>query len=518
MVIKKKRRLLPFFIFALLLNFFPISCINVLAVSDTVLSNIAPPNIASIEHEEAQYISRPLITGISQANTAVMIYIDGVYAGDALTTRINPNSESFRFYPGFELSAGPHSVFAIAKDPTSLRLSPPSLEFEVYIIPLPAPTLIQPNIQTVTSKVKHLITGLTVNNSRVHIYIDGRYNGTTANLADKSGTANFAYQPFLNLSVGRHTAWAVAEDALGRISGKSNILNFKIEEPYPAPTLLSARKGETELISGLAKNDSLIKVFVDKKLDGKFTVANDESGTANFAYTLKQKLSPGKHLIFATAVDSRGKESPWSNIIYNISGGGLEPAISSTAAEESAGQSSSAGANTGEPLSAQRLQDLITLARIYAVNKNVKFTSDDLSDLEIAIKNKDELKINTADLNILEQLLSAKKQELAEASKAVDNEAVNKETAGQETASTSSEIEDILKRSQATSTEETGIINESQENQSKLKLNLIIFIGFLLAVIAWIFWVNRELIKERREQNTDENEKPSGKDNGKLNI
>lgn len=55
----------------------------------------------------------------------------------------------------------------------------------------------------------------------------------------------------------------------------------------------------------------------------------------------------------------------------------------------------------------------------------------------------------------------------------------------------------------------TGLINESKNQQSKLQLNLIIFILFLIAVIAWIFWVNRELIKERKQKNLEEDTKGS---------
>ena len=55
--------------------------------------------------------------------------------------------------------------------------------------------------------------------------------------------------------------------------------------------------------------------------------------------------------------------------------------------------------------------------------------------------------------------------------------------------------------------EKTGAINESKEQQGKLKLNLIIFILFLLAIIVWIFWVNRELIKERRAEADEEDKK-----------
>ncbi len=50
---------------------------------------------------------------------------------------------------------------------------------------------------------------------------------------------------------------------------------------------------------------------------------------------------------------------------------------------------------------------------------------------------------------------------------------------------------------------DTGIVSESKERLSKLRWNLFVFILFLVAVIAWIFWVNRELIKERQDENKE---------------
>ncbi|NCQ13164.1 hypothetical protein GW804_03755, partial [Candidatus Falkowbacteria bacterium] len=46
-----------------------------------------------------------------------------------------------------------------------------------------------------------------------------------------------------------------------------------------------------------------------------------------------------------------------------------------------------------------------------------------------------------------------------------------------------------------------GAVNEEKQFLGKAQLNLAIFILFILAVIAWMLWVNRALIKERQEQN-----------------
>lgn len=278
-------------------------------------------------------------------------------------------------------------------------------ETNAYI--LKAPILIAPNSETVTAKVKPLITGLVKSDYDVLIYIDGVYNGKLANLTHKSGTANFAYKPFLNLSVGNHEAWAMAVDKNGNKSRVSNILRFKIELPMPAPTMykpvVNAQSTKNKpFIVGLAKNNSIIKVFVDHKVVGEFKVENHQSGTANFAFKPQLDLTRGTHLIYTTATDLRGKESSWSNLIwFKVT----KPAIILGVKEEKA-----------------------------------KETENTISDNIIPpIKNTD------------------------------------------------------------ASTTTSGLIDESKQNQNKISSNLVVFILFLLGIIVWIFWVNKELVKERKE-------------------
>lgn len=274
---------------------------------------------------------------------------------------------------------------------------------------LKAPTLVAPTEKTITAKPKPLITGLVKSGADVLLYIDGIYNGKLANLTHKSGTANFAYKPFLNLKVGSHQAWAIAVDKNGNKTGISNVLNFKIELPMPAPTMYKpvVNQKSTKVkpfIVGLAKNNSAIKVFVDHKAVGQFKVENHPSGTANFAFKPKQALTVGTHLIYTTATDSRGKESSWSNLIYYK--------ITTPAAI----------------LKAEDKKTNIKNEEIVAPveNKNTNITDDNST-------------------------------------------------------------------------------NEVKKNQNKINGNLVAFILFLVGIVGWIFWVNRELIKGK--QNNQNNQK-----------
>jgi hypothetical protein len=177
-------------------------------------------------------------------------------------------------------------------------------------------------------------------------------------------------------------------------------------------------------------------VFIDKVLYGEFLVENNISGTASFSYIPFVALSPGDHLIYVSAVDERGKESAWSNIVYyRVVKPEVEvprPTISGEAVQEE---------NEG-----------------VEVLSEVEEFSDD-NEVEI-----------------------------------IDNEE-----------NINDEIKEILNTPIEDQGETSGAINEDRENQGKLRLNLAIFIIFLLSVIVWIFWVNRELIKERQDKTKKEN-------------
>ncbi len=208
---------------------------------------------------------------------------------------------------------------------------------------IPAPTMIEPGESAITDKVKPLIKGLTVNGTFVRVYIDGIYNGKTEILTDNSGVANFAFRPFLNLKVGQHTVWAIAEDEYGSKSSPSNVLKFSIEQP------------------------AIIQ-----------------------------------------AIQEEYKETP-------VEVKGIEGILEESEA------------------------------------------------VILPIKN------------------------IAEKADKEEGEIIDKE------------IKHLIEQG-IEETTNIGLINEDKEKQGKLNFNLIIFIVFLLGIIAWIFWINRELIKERRVQ------------------
>ncbi|MFH0955934.1 MAG: hypothetical protein V1801_01835 [Candidatus Falkowbacteria bacterium] len=414
-----------------------------------------------------------IMAGVAPAGSEVLIYLDGNFIGQTETEITSEQTEpSFNFqYQGSQkLADGTHTVMAVAKDKTSLVLSAPSDEVKFTVNLLPAPTLIAPDETTVTAKVKPLIVGLTRSDSLVKIFIDGIYNGKTEILNHESNTANFAYKPFLNLNRGWHKVYAIAEDGAGRVSQMSEVLHFNIELPMPAPTMLKPVVNENTFqsepfIVGLAKNDSRIKVYIDKEYNGEFEVKNHPSGTANFAYKPVEPLIRGNHLVYAVAMDKRGKQSEWSNTVYFST---RDSDIAQSAQEEK----SDTVVSLEEPGEAAKINSLAPVISDSsgAIEKKSESEVAVLSEQIEAIKN-----LNQQDEASLEKIKSL-----------IGDNAEEKAKTGQ------------------------GMINEGELNQSKLKLSLALFILFLVGVVAWLLWVNRELVKERRAQNEAENK--AGKD------
>jgi len=475
---------------------------SLLSINFAHAQTVKTPTIEAID-KSSEFCSQPLLTGLTSPNSEVLVYLNEEFVGLASVNETETNTDNYYWRPSFRLTPGDHSIAVVARDKTSLTQSLFSLAKQISINPLPAPTLVVPDKDTVTGKVKPIIKGLTVNHTKVHIFIDGILNGSSDVLSHESGTANFAHTPFLNLSIGEHTAWAISEDQFGNKSTESNILNFTIEAPLPAPIIFSpvinsSTTREQPFIVGLVKNDTKISVFIDHQLNGEFSVENHESGTASFAYKPFAFLSPGPHLVYTVASDDRGKESQWSNVVYFQTGPIKEPTISDSAVED-------VSVLGEEGIFSSSLKNLVVLAKLFASQEEVELTDEQTTALAEFLERGQRLNVSDEEFVQLKDLYEAKQ------------ETVSQDT-GEKSLEELAELEEILAIKIGTSTENTGLINESEEKQGKLKLNLVIFILFLVAVIVWIFWVNRELIKERREQDEGDSKTDTKEDQDSFKL
>ena len=421
-------------------------------------ATINPPIIEEVKKGVENTLAKPVITGTTDTGTEALIYIDGTYAGSGMLTAHYGSQNKFFFQQPVALSQGIHDVMAVARNNITRELSIPSATVQFIVpayqpaspapVPVPfaapkAPTLVSPDANTVTSSQKETITGLVQSGARVLIYIDEIYNGSTKVIYHSSGTGAFYYKPFLKLDRGEHVVWAVAEDNYGQKSQASNTLNFKVEYPMPAPTMIRpvVNKYTTPakpFIAGVAKNNSLVSVYIDKKLDGQFQVVNQSSGTANFAYTPSVSLTKNTtHRIYAKATDYRGKESKQSNLIYYT-----------------------------YPKQAVKKEA--------AAAKKVSGTS----------------KITSTE----------KTTQSGGSATSTDNSATS--TAQTSASPQDKNLSDILNQEPNKISENVSTSSLWSTIQSKISLNVIIFLVFLVGVIGWIFWVNRELAKERKERET----------------
>jgi hypothetical protein len=287
------------------------------------------------------------------------------------------------------------------------------------------------------------IEGTTVINTDVMLFLDNRFIGSvTTNLSESlSVNVGFSYILKKDLANGQHILSAIAHDSKTQtISDYSRPFIFIVSEKKeisasdqadneasknlpPAPVLQDPPLVNNDgrlVIVGWVKNDLKINIFLDEKPLVSFLANNNETGTANFGYVLRQILANGGHLLYATATNSHNEESSRSNYLYYLAG-----------------------------------------------------SSDNNKELP--------------------DRKTSKPAEISEENKTSD--------------SVDNALSDILKQKQSNNNDKSGMVDEKKEMQGKLKWNLIIFILFLIAVIIWVVWVNRELIKEKREQNKKPEEK-----------
>ncbi|MFA6393597.1 MAG: hypothetical protein WCW25_01875 [Patescibacteria group bacterium] len=460
--------------FKRLLAVFAISVIGLAFFSAPAKATVNSPIIEEVRKGAENTLSLPMITGTTDLGTDALIYIDGTYRGTGVANILLGQKYRFFYQERVSLSEGVHSVMVVAKNKTTLELSSPSTTVQFIVpaiptptptptpVPTPAPTILSPNPATRTGNTREIIKGLTKSGTRVHIYIDGIHDGQTKTVYHASGTGAFYYKPFLDLSRGEHKVWAVAEDIYGNKSKVSSFINFRIEYPLPAPTMIRTvvNKNTTPIrpfITGVAKNNSEVVVYIDNRPDGAFIVKNHPSGTANFAYKPSYDLSKGiTHKIQARAIDIHGKESILSNPLYYLY---PRPAVKAA------------------PVAPKKISGTPKIIAPKPSQPEDKKTTPPTETAKApAATSTEEKKPASGTNNSLNNLLNG-------------NEV-------SEEVSTSSVLSTIT---------------------SKLSLNLIIFLVFLAGVIGWIFWVNRELARERKEREISISEETKKESNPYLN-
>jgi hypothetical protein len=433
------KKILSFFIFTALL------VVNLILLAQTVEANeVSTPTILQIgKKNTADNQESFFITGLTIPGTDVLVYLNGELSGHAKINSEKTAADNFYYSTYVSTSTNQLEIKIVARDIKSQTDSLPQIKTFIKDN-ISAPTIIFPsdNDQLVDSKIR--VTGLSESDTSVNIIIDGKKVGQTAILSHQSGTASFSYKHNEIIKPGKHTIVLQAEDIFGNISENSQVLNVTISHPMPAPTLKKAVVNEKTnanqpFLTGLAKNNSLISFFIDNEYDGQFYVENHKSGTANFAYKPGKQLSRGLHTAYATATDFNGKESKLSNPIdFQVKTPMIAEAESTV--EKNAIGKIIETENDFELLSDQRL------------NKNIS------EDKNIA---------NSSDIR------------------------------SEEANGSNQKIQNILEQKTGVN---LGLVNEKNNRNTKINFNLVIFMAFLLGIIVWIIWVNKELVKEKQNE------------------
>ncbi len=225
--------------------------VSVLVLPSAVLAAPVPapgtPTLLSPSEGWSTTEKKPLITGLTQNDTQVAVYIDDTFNGRATVKNGTQGTASFAYTPFLDLTPGWHTVKVKSQDDRTGLESATTLVRSFYVdLPLPAPTLTTPVVNEDTTWSKPWITGLSKNDTVVHVYIDGVYNGKTKAVNDESGTASFSYQPFLELTPGSHQVKVVAKDAKGKTSVSSTTLEFNVYNPKTVTTTVNSDEANTE--------------------------------------------------------------------------------------------------------------------------------------------------------------------------------------------------------------------------------------------------------------------------------
>lgn len=296
--------------------------------------------------------AKPLIAGVSLNDTTVEVYIDNEHIGNAWTVNHPSGVGNFYFNVLKSLNPGEHSIQLKAQNIDTFEKSDFSQPIEITIVTFGGPTLILPDSITLTKAFTY-IDGVAHNNSTIHIFIDGLLTDTFSLGEHPSGAVGFHYVLKNPLAYGTHTIYLQAEDASGRLSIPTSLRTIRIVD-FPKPTILEPLNKTKTVesrpeITGVAFNDSRIRIYVDGILNGETRVVNNSSGVGHFAYTVSQELPKWtSHTITAVADDEKGRTSQQSNSVeiaikeyyipptlLSITARGSNPSISGVAHNDS---------------------------------------------------------------------------------------------------------------------------------------------------------------------------------------
>ncbi|MDA3839959.1 MAG: hypothetical protein PF572_02625 [Patescibacteria group bacterium] len=336
-----------------------------------------------------------------------------------------------------------------------------SFLFAIFLVPLfslQASYLRPPVLSDINPGLKNFsepfVSGFTEDFSNVLVYIDGNYSGD-ANIVKGNKQNNFYF--FINNlpSEGSHSLFLIARDLNGIMSAPTEEFNFLITHNLDTPQVVKTNINSRENIVCQSDNENFVDVIVDGVKYSTMFIERNSNANLNFDYSV---LPPGDHLIAFTARDAVGRTSKTTESLKVKSIASTEPVKEDK--------------NNNE--------GYVPINNNLIPATNVPSISSEGASEGVIVEGVDNM------------------GELPQIIPVLGNDEKNDEEKA---------IDDILNKIDKENKEQIGSLDESGEKQSDLKVNLFIFLGFLVAVVLWIIWVNREVNEEEKNIESDEEEK-----------
>jgi hypothetical protein len=189
-----------------------------IGVSATATSAASLPAPTLFTPEPGSYTaeSRPLISGVTAPNTAVAVFVDGIYNGHADVAAGDQPADawSFGYEPFLALKPGTHTVMVRAErfNDGGTRTAVSAFSRKVMFTvegTIGQPVIVGIVVPTAEDADQPTITGLAPSGSIIDLYVDHQFVMHVPVSRDESVTGSFAAVLPRELADGRHTITAV---------------------------------------------------------------------------------------------------------------------------------------------------------------------------------------------------------------------------------------------------------------------------------------------------------------------
>lgn len=260
-----------------------------------------------------------IFTGAAEANTNVILYVDGV-AQPSVTSDAAGNW--MVDYSGVSLTEGSHSITLRSQDVAGNN----SLLSATFTVIVDATAPLAPLLVSVTNDTGIVSDGITADNqlqingtseanATLEVFIDSVSIGTTA--ANAAGSWTFDHTS-ITLGDGSYVITAQASDLSGNVSPVSTSLNIMVDTTAPSAPVVTDISDDTAIaadgitsdntliVGGTAEPNANVEVFIDSASIGITTV--DGAGNWSFNHS-STALMDGSYSITALATDLAANSS-----------------------------------------------------------------------------------------------------------------------------------------------------------------------------------------------------------------